>query len=284
MTQTSNVQGPLRSEMTDMRMRIYAFLASADSHEQLHNPSLRLLSDAMAHLDRLRALAPVVHPGAPPGEFVRDGRYGAVGHVDYRLAGSSGIQWYADCPEPGTQLYIAPPARPGAAAPAEAEMFRDLVAAAERAGHTLINKEDNWFALLHRIVWTRMVPAHACTEPVAWQDVRAERHRQISVEGWHPEHDDEHEFGELAAAAVCYARHAGNFDPDGPRPMYRLDDDQEVPDGWPWDTDCWKPKDRRRDLVRAGALILAEIERLDRASGSTTIAPPYGEANAAQSR
>jgi hypothetical protein len=26
----------------------------------------------------------------------------------------------------------------------------------------------------------------------------------------------------------------------------------------------WKPKDRRRDLVRAAALIIAEIERLDR--------------------
>ena len=28
----------------------------------------------------------------------------------------------------------------------------------------------------------------------------------------------------------------------------------------------WKPTDRRRDLVKAGALILAEIERLDRAA------------------
>jgi hypothetical protein len=29
----------------------------------------------------------------------------------------------------------------------------------------------------------------------------------------------------------------------------------------------WKPTNRRRDLVKAGALILAEIERLDRAAG-----------------
>ena len=33
---------------------------------------------------------------------------------------------------------------------------------------------------------------------------------------------------------------------------------------WPWSLDWWKPKDPRRDLVRAGALIVAEIERLDR--------------------
>lgn len=34
---------------------------------------------------------------------------------------------------------------------------------------------------------------------------------------------------------------------------------------WPWDESWWKPTNRRRDLVKAGALILAEIERLDRA-------------------
>jgi hypothetical protein len=35
---------------------------------------------------------------------------------------------------------------------------------------------------------------------------------------------------------------------------------------WPWDRKWWKPTDRRRDLVKAAALILAEIERLDRAT------------------
>ena len=36
------------------------------------------------------------------------------------------------------------------------------------------------------------------------------------------------------------------------------------PPSWPWVRRWWKPTDRRRDLVKAGALILAEIERLDR--------------------
>lgn len=35
---------------------------------------------------------------------------------------------------------------------------------------------------------------------------------------------------------------------------------------WPWQRKWWKPKDPRRDLVRAGALIIAEIERIDRAA------------------
>jgi hypothetical protein len=35
------------------------------------------------------------------------------------------------------------------------------------------------------------------------------------------------------------------------------------PQGW---AGWWKPKLRRENLVRAGALIIAEIERLDRAS------------------
>ena len=36
-----------------------------------------------------------------------------------------------------------------------------------------------------------------------------------------------------------------------------------------WDSEWWKPKDRRRDLIRAGALIVAEIERLDRNKGAS---------------
>ncbi|OJU12776.1 MAG: hypothetical protein BGN85_08935 [Alphaproteobacteria bacterium 64-11] len=92
----------------------------------------------------------------------------------------------------------------------------------------------------------------------AAQDVLAERRRQVEVEGWTPEHDDEHANGELVEAAVVYARWAGR----GAPAMTVMG----APFGWPhtWDASWWKPKDRRRDLVRAGALIIAEIERLDR--------------------
>lgn len=81
--------------------------------------------------------------------------------------------------------------------------------------------------------------------------VFAERARQQSEEGWSTAHDDRHRMGELAQAAACYAAH-----PDlNPNVRAVL---------WPWNGTWWKPQDRRRDLVRAGALILAEIERLDR--------------------
>lgn len=96
----------------------------------------------------------------------------------------------------------------------------------------------------------------------AANDVMTERVRQIESEGWTPAHDDEHEKGELAVAAGTYALHAGlciegfsmssKYGPGTP------------PGPWPWAPEWWKPSGPRRDLVKAAALILAEIERLDR--------------------
>lgn len=103
-------------------------------------------------------------------------------------------------------------------------------------------------------------PAPTGAEPVAWRDVIAERQRQVSAEGWSPEHDDEHSLGELARAAACYAYEATRTE------HQRSLDDGFAPPMWPWAERWWKPTDRRRDLVKAGALIIAEIERLDRAA------------------
>lgn len=99
--------------------------------------------------------------------------------------------------------------------------------------------------------------------PQAWLDVQAERRRQITAEGWTPEHDDEHADGQMAQAAGCYALHAGGIGtdwPDGRQNGAAL--------FWPWDRDSWKPTTPRRDLVKACALGLAEIERLDRVAAS----------------
>ncbi|EPR1415846.1 TPA: hypothetical protein ACTYIV_001472 [Citrobacter koseri] len=87
-------------------------------------------------------------------------------------------------------------------------------------------------------------------------DVLAERQRQITAKGWTPEHDDEHCNNEMAMAAVCYINETGTVNRNGGKPW-----------GWPWDASWWKPNTRRRNLVKAGALILAEIERIDRAAG-----------------
>lgn len=85
------------------------------------------------------------------------------------------------------------------------------------------------------------LPESAC-------DVLKERHRQITVKGYSPEQDDTYIEGELAAAAISYIE-----------PM-------EAENYWPadWLDDSFKPSDYRRNLVKACALLLAEIERYDR--------------------
>lgn len=101
-------------------------------------------------------------------------------------------------------------------------------------------------------------------------DVMAERRRQIEVEEWTPEHDDGYDSGELAGAASCYAAHVNGRQwifPDRPDDYQ----DEPAPDYWPWDADWWKPKSPREDLVRAAAMLLAEIERLDRATAAAQV-------------
>jgi len=94
----------------------------------------------------------------------------------------------------------------------------------------------------------------------AARDVLAERKRQVEAEGWTPEHDDQHGRGQMAGAAACYALGSGVVE-HWAAPM-------AAKDFWPWDAKWWKPSTPRRNLVKAAALILAEIERLDRASSA----------------
>ncbi|KFB97208.1 hypothetical protein GTGU_04652 [Trabulsiella guamensis ATCC 49490] len=103
----------------------------------------------------------------------------------------------------------------------------------------------------------RIIPLFT-TQPApmskAATDVLEERQRQITAEGWTPEHDDEHSNGEMAIAASSYARYAHTN-------IYPV-----LPLSWPWEAKWFKQQGARRDLVKAGALILAEIERIDRAA------------------
>lgn len=102
---------------------------------------------------------------------------------------------------------------------------------------------------------------------LAMQAIHAERKRQIEVEGWTPEHDDEHDSGEMLRAAVLYFHHSKDPTSLTMRNARRLGrPSREYPLGWPWDPYWWKPKDPRRNLERAGALCLAERERLRRKS------------------
>jgi hypothetical protein len=90
--------------------------------------------------------------------------------------------------------------------------------------------------------------------------ISAERKRQIEEEGWTPQHDDEHDNYEMSSAACCYAQMGRG----GP---YSNPTAGKPPRGWPirWGDGWWKPNpDPIKNLVKAGALIAAEIDRLQR--------------------
>jgi hypothetical protein len=88
--------------------------------------------------------------------------------------------------------------------------------------------------------------------------IAAERARQVADEGYDASHDDTHGRSELAQAAAAYAYPVDLPTRDGRRVHKRL--------LWPWD-DGWREhgrEERVRELVKAGALIAAEIDRLNR--------------------
>lgn len=94
--------------------------------------------------------------------------------------------------------------------------------------------------------------------------ITEERLRQISQEGWMPEHDDEHKSGELSKAGAIYADLAAS------QQCCACATEQEqrayaMIQGWPWSNEWFKPsQDIVRNLAKAGALIAAEIDRLQR--------------------
>jgi hypothetical protein len=107
--------------------------------------------------------------------------------------------------------------------------------------------------------------------------IQEERRQQLTREGYTPEHDDKHVIGELLSAANCYTV-AGDCLANGAVLMgsgYLETPEnlvQEILDNkfgnavaWPWEKDCLKiSPDSIRNLVKAGALIAAEIDRLKR--------------------
>ena len=84
--------------------------------------------------------------------------------------------------------------------------------------------------------------------------IAEERQRQIDVEGYNDEHDKNHDVDTFVKAAISYS-------------IVDLDEEKGgdyVYACWPWDKTYWKPKGRLRNLVRAGALIAAAIDRLQK--------------------
>jgi len=116
--------------------------------------------------------------------------------------------------------------------------------------------------------------------------IAAERQRQIDMEGWSAERDAQvHPNGQLARAAENYVRFAAES--DTARDYQR--ENGHTPGGWPWHYSWWKPSngnrvaDRIRDLAKAGALIAAEIDRLQK-GGMSKMDDKQNENEAADGR
>jgi hypothetical protein len=101
--------------------------------------------------------------------------------------------------------------------------------------------------------------------------IAEERQRHSKVEGWTPENDDAYVFNQLANAAIAYAT----------PPEQRGGGGVIVPECWPWDFNWWKPtpENRVKELAKAGALIAAEIDRLQRKEKgeNNEIIPPMSD-------
>lgn len=78
--------------------------------------------------------------------------------------------------------------------------------------------------------------------------IASERRRQVEREGWSPGHDDQYKSRELIQAAVVYLTQSGAW-----------------PDGWDPNFDKRYQHSYERRLEIAGALIAAEIDRMERA-------------------
>jgi hypothetical protein len=101
--------------------------------------------------------------------------------------------------------------------------------------------------------------------------IAKERQRQIEEEGWTPEHDDDHRYGSLAVVAATLA--CDGTDARVIDPLERGTDDD------PWGLlskhGYQAGGDDIRKLSIAGALIAAEIDRLERDSAKSASTPSH---------
>lgn len=89
-----------------------------------------------------------------------------------------------------------------------------------------------------------------------------ERAKQVAKCGYSIKHDDEHKYGELRAAAIAY--------------LLSPDIGGEGPIGhWPFERESFNPGVGIEPLVKAGAMIAAEIDRLLRVQGVVANREPF---------
>jgi hypothetical protein len=154
---------------------------------------------------------------------------------------------------------------PCAAEPAESqweELFRTVALSLNCLPSSFIDGND------HVLKQAKLFTSFFLAAEVAMQssavDVLAERRRQVEAEGYDQKHDDAHPNEEISAYAALYAMPPAARDWPATETGYG---DTLGAALCPVD---WTPKfgNRRRELVKAAALLLAEIERIDRAAQS----------------
>lgn len=104
----------------------------------------------------------------------------------------------------------------------------------------IANDRDNFYRAEIKAMAAELL---SLRPPSVVREIAAERRSQIA-DGRDADHDAHLADGDLAAAAAAYATSD-----------FAL---------WPWSSEWWKPRDKRSNYLRAAALLIAEIERLDR--------------------
>ncbi|WP_051228393.1 hypothetical protein [Pleomorphomonas oryzae] len=155
-----------------------------------------------------------------------------------------------------------------------------------KAGAAVLAKSEgsHGIAMTHADIVTAVLDATLGLSQ-AELDIIAERRRQVEVEGWTAEHDDHNRDGSLERAAACYAwagslsdKHRTHYDAKSAlksaesdnRIWFRTDIIKSL---WHWARSWWKPTTRRRDLIKSGALVIAAVERIDRAAAKAAPTP-----------
>lgn len=149
-----------------------------------------------------------------------------------------------------------PPAAPSAAS--NVATLLEQGAPAKIAEATTSNQPPAASSSSDELPKTPKAPEPPETKPTTGIDrIKAERTRQIKKLGYTPEKDESYHPGTLAMAATCYARAAVEKQRTGTVPPPNSN--------WPFHQDSWKPgEDPVRMLEKAGALIAAEIDRINR--------------------
>jgi hypothetical protein len=124
--------------------------------------------------------------------------------------------------------------------------------------HCKINSDSSQFEVLPEDEAVKVCPPEIPKAPTALKSLELvwdERIRQQTEEGYTPAHDDEHTEGQLALLAAAYALSS--------RGKYKRT--VEIHSVLALDGFSFKPKDPISDVIKAAALLLAELERLLRA-------------------